>query len=67
MTAIQAILYKAKQLDAEQQLNLLEELVGLIRKRGNNIQQPKITSITGIGAEIWNTNIDDYVSKEREW
>ena len=63
------ILTEVKQLDKEEQLNLLEKLVLLIRKK--EIKQNnhlKLSSISGIGAEIWrDIDIDKYIQSEREW
>jgi hypothetical protein len=68
MLTVNHILSEVKQLDKEDQLNLLERLVLLIRKKENIAKDVKLSSISGIGSEIWsNMDIDKYIESEREW
>lgn len=61
------ILSQVKKLGKEDQLALLEKLVLLIR-RGDRQLPTKLSSISGIGSEIWKGgNIDEYLEQERQW
>ena len=67
MANIQAILSQVKELDSNQQFNLLEKLVLMLRKN-NAASDIKLSAITGVGSEIWSgTDIDKYIDTEREW
>lgn len=62
------ILSKMKELDKEEQFTLLEKLVTLIRKNETVTTKAKLSTISGIGSEIWKKiNIDDYIDQERQW
>ncbi|MEP7109666.1 MAG: hypothetical protein ABI760_16850 [Ferruginibacter sp.] len=62
------ILSKVKDLDKEEQFNLLEKLVALIRKNETTSSPAKLSKISGIGSKVWKkTNIDDYIDQERQW
>lgn len=64
----QDILSKVKELDKEEQLNLLERIVAVIRKNQTSRTPTKLSKISGIGSKIWKkTNIDDYIDQERQW
>ncbi|MEO6721865.1 MAG: hypothetical protein ABIN67_15965 [Ferruginibacter sp.] len=62
------ILSRVKELDKDEQLTLLEKLVGLIRKNGPTKSHIKLSGISGIGSKIWSeTSIDKYIDEERQW
>jgi hypothetical protein len=65
---IQDILVKVRQLRKDEQLTLLERIIALVRKGEEAQKSAKLSSITGVGAEIWKaTDIDDYLDTERQW
>jgi hypothetical protein len=65
---IQDILSQVRQLGKDEQYTLLERLIALVRKREDAPKAANLSSITGIGAEIWKgTDIDSYVDHERQW
>ena len=67
MHNINNILTEVKYLNREDQLSLLEKLVAIIRKK-QDVPGVKLSSISGIGAEIWRgIDIDKYIETEREW
>lgn len=67
MQTIDNILSEVKTLNKEEQLNLLERLVAIIRKE-QSPHNMKLSSISGLGSEIWQgEDIDKYIEKEREW
>ena len=68
MLTVNDILSQVKQLDKQEQKNLLERLVLLVRKKESDTNPVKLSSISGIGSEIWsNMDIDKYLESEREW
>lgn len=66
MQTIDSILSEVKHLNKEEQLNLLEKLVAIIRrKQGGHL---KLSAISGLGSDIWQgRDIDKYIETEREW
>ena len=67
---INDILSQVKQLDKEDQLTLLQRMTYLL-KRGE-AKKPtsiRLTSLSGLGSEIWNSvdSIDKYIDEERQW
>lgn len=63
--SINEILSEVKKLDKKEQLSLLERLVALICKKGERV---KLSQISGIGSSLWaKSNIDEYISQERQW
>jgi hypothetical protein len=65
---IQNILSQVRRLDKGEQFSLLERLVALIRKSDESTNPIKLTSISGLGSEVWEkTNIDQYIEQERQW
>ncbi len=59
---------KDELLDKEEQLTLLERIALLIRKTKDRNQLTKLSDISGIGSSVWsNTNIDEYLERERQW
>jgi hypothetical protein len=62
------ILSEVKKLGKDEQLSLLEKLAQLIRSEGKKKSSAKISSISGVGSEIWKgVNIDEYLEQERQW
>jgi hypothetical protein len=65
---VQDILTQIKRLDKSEQFSLLERLVSLVRKSDEPSNAIKLSSISGLGSEVWqNTNIDQYIEQERQW
>lgn len=65
---IHEILSKVKKLDKDEQLNLLERLVAIIRKDEQQSNPAKLSKISGIGSKVWSEiNIDEYIDQERKW
>ncbi len=63
--SINEILLEVKKLDKKEQLSLLERLVALICKKSERV---KLSQISGIGSSLWaKSNIDEYISQERQW
>ena len=67
MSNVENILLEVKHLEPREQLMLLEKLVAIIRREHTGSTE-KLSSISGVGAEIWKgVDIDKYVENEREW
>jgi hypothetical protein len=65
---IQDILSQVRQLGKDEQFTLLERLIALVRKGEKAPKAAKLSSITGVGSEIWKgTDIDGYIEHERQW
>jgi hypothetical protein len=66
---INDILSQVKKLDKEDQLNLLQRLVLLLKKNEVSKNTPvNLSSLSGLGSEIWkDTDIDSYIEGERQW
>ncbi len=67
MQTVDHILSEVKHLNEKEQLNLLEKLVAIIRKRkiGSGLN---LSAISGVGSDIWQgKDIDKYIETEREW
>jgi hypothetical protein len=65
---IRKIMTQVKHLNKEEQYTLLECLIALVRKTDDTHQNQKLSSISGVGSEIWkNVNIDEYIDHERQW
>lgn len=65
---LKEILQQVQKLDRGEQLTLLEKLVGIIKKKEKTSSPVKLSSIAGIGAELWkDIDIDKYVENERQW
>jgi len=66
MKSVNNIISEVKHLNKEEQQNLLERLVAIIRKK--DIPSLKLSSISGIGSEIWkDVDIDKYIEDERQY
>jgi hypothetical protein len=67
---INDILSKVKQLDKEEQLTLLQRIASLLRRtHTKKTSSVKLTSLSGLGSEIWKSadDIDSYIDGERQW
>ena len=65
---IHDLMSKIRNLDKEDQFSLLERLVALVRKSDELERVPKLSSISGVGSDIWkNTDIENYIDQERQW
>ncbi len=62
------ILSRVRELDKDEQFTLLERLIALIRMHEDTPGTSRLSSISGVGSEIWkDTNIDEYIEQERQW
>jgi len=67
-TNIDNILNQIKQLDYSGRINILEKVVSLIKNEAVVKKAVKLSSINGLGSEIWeNVDIDKYIEDERQW
>lgn len=70
-TQVKDILSQIKKLDYETRIELMEEIVDLLK--ANKIEQERrtetrLTDLNELGSEIWkDVNIDQYVERERQW
>jgi hypothetical protein len=70
-TQVKDILSQIKKLDYETKIELMEEIVNLLK--ANKIEQERrsetrLTDLNELGSEIWkDVNIDQYVERERQW
>ena len=70
-TQVKAILSQIKKLDYKTRIELMEELVDLLKthqieQEGN--RETSLTDLNELGSEIWkDINIDKYVEGERQW
>jgi len=70
-TQVKDILSQIKKLDHETKIELMEEIVNLLK--ANKIEQERrsetrLTDLNELGSEIWkDVNIDQYVERERQW
>ena len=70
-TQVKDILSQIKKLDYETRIELMEEIVNLLK--ANKIEQERrsetrLTDLNELGSEIWKyVNIDQYVERERQW
>jgi hypothetical protein len=67
---INNILSEAKKLSKDEQLNLLQRLVLLLKKpEPVEDRTVKLSSLAGIGRELWGSadDIDKYLEEERQW
>ena len=68
MLSIDHIPSEVSHLNKEEQFDLRQRLVLLIRKKEQPTRQVKLSSISGVGADVWkNIDIDKYLASEREW
>ena len=67
---INDILSQVKQLDKEDQLTLLQRLASLLKRtETTKVTSMRLTSLSGLGSEIWKStsDIDHYIDTERQW
>ena len=67
---INDILSQVKQLNKEDQLNLLQRLIVLLKKKEVTNSAPlSLISLSGLGSEIWKSDndINNYIDQERQW
>lgn len=67
---INDILSQVKQLDKADQLTLLQRMAYLLKRRETkNTTSARLTSLCGMGSEIWKSTdeIDKYIDEERQW
>lgn len=68
--SINDILDQVKQLDKKGRLTLLQRLANLLKR--DEASKPgtvSLTSLSGLGSEIWKStkDIDDHIDGERQW
>lgn len=67
---VNEILSQVKQLDKEDQLSLLQRITSLLKRtEGEQSVSLTLTSLSGLGSEIWRSSIDidNYIEEERQW
>lgn len=67
---VENILSQISKLDHESRLYLMERLIRLLRKQGEETKSgtAHLTELSNLGAEVWqNVNIDKYIQEERQW
>lgn len=66
---INNIISQVKKLDKEDQINLLQTLLQVVKKevpKKSNLV--KLSSLSGLGSEVWKyTDINSYIERERQW
>ena len=66
--SIGKIVSQIKKLKHSEKINVLEKLVSLIKSESEAGERIHLSSINGLGSEIWkDTDIDEYVENERQW
>lgn len=64
---IDQIIIQMERLDYHSKINLLEKLVKLLKQEEPVTQPTSITSLKGLGKDIWqNIDASSYVASERE-
>lgn len=70
-TQVKGILSQIKKLDYETRIELMEELLSLLKENKiekENKRRTRLTDLNELGSEIWkDVNIDQYVEQERQW
>ena len=65
--ACQDVLRRAERLTSADQLRLLEDLAGILRRQDVGQKRRSILELQGLGKEVWcDINPDEYVDRERE-
>lgn len=62
------VLNQARQLSAEEQLQLLEEIAAMIRQRVKNTQRPKhnVMEFEGMAKKLWEgVDVEKFIEEER--
>ena len=68
--SINDILDQVKQLDEKSRLTLLQRLTNLLKRdAAHKSRTISLTSLSGMGSEIWKStkDIDDHIDGERQW
>lgn len=61
------IVSQIKKLKHSEKINVLEKIVSLIKTESEADERIHLSSINGLGSEIWkDTDIDEYVENERQ-
>jgi len=64
---LEEVLKTAKQLNAEEQLQLISELTQSLRLTLKKTSKHKLMDLSGVGAELWRkVDVDGYLNKERD-
>lgn len=67
---IKDILSQVKKLNKEDQLNVVQKILGFVKKTEVSKKNAlaNLSSLSGLGNEVWkDTNIDSYIERERKW
>jgi hypothetical protein len=63
---INQIIDQIEKLDYNSKMNILSKLVNLLKREGKVVQPSSITSLKGLGKNVWQKiDTDYYVSEER--
>ncbi len=66
MSSYSEIIQQVQQLTPDEQLRLLKELAGLVRRQATT-RQHSIFELEGLGKELWQgINAQEYVNRERD-
>lgn len=66
--SIADIISQIKRLNHSEKINILEEVVSLIKKESIAEERIPLSSLNGLGSEIWkDIDIDEYIANERLW
>ena len=64
---ISHIVSEIEKLDCKGKVNVLSEIVDLLKEEGKNSQPTSITNLKGLGKKIWQqADINSYLTTERE-
>lgn len=64
--AYQDVLRRARRLTSTDQLRLLEELAGSLRRQDEGHERRSILDLQGLGKEIWHdVDAQEYIDRER--
>lgn len=67
---INDIFSQVKQLDKEDQLKFLQRLQSLLKRtEATKAASMRLTSLAGLGSEIWKSSndVNRYIDEERQW
>lgn len=66
--SIADIINQIKRLNHSEKINILEEVVSLIKNESIAGEWIPLSSLNGLGSEIWkDADIDEYIANERLW
>ena len=64
---LKKVIKSARQLEAEEQLQLISELTQSLRQTLKKPSRHKLMDLAGVGAQLWrNVDVDKYLNKERD-